>query len=289
MKNAFFKTLLLFFLAIPFVSCDKDDAAPVDPGTNNLHLATSTTLGTHIVDKKGRSLYFFASDANGLSNCTGGCLTNWKPLSVDSTSGVYDTGLSATDFSTVTLASGVKQLAYKGWLLYYYTPADVPEAAGLTSGEGIGGVWFVAKPDYSIMIANHQLTGANGTNYLANYTPGDGRSIYFTDARGNTLYSFSRDSSMNNNFTLPDFSNNAVWPLYENTAIVVPSTLNKNLFAVLDVFGKKQLTWNGWPLYYYGPDNMTRGSNKGITIPSTQPVGSIWRVVNSTLAAAPTP
>jgi len=289
MKNTFLGAMLLSMVLFSFTSCDKDDDQPVQPASNNLHLDSTAALGKFIVDKKGRTLYFFANDANGQSNCTGGCLTNWKPLSIDSTSGQYDAGLSAADFTVVTLVSGIKQLAYKGWLLYYYTPADVPEAAGQTTGEGIGGVWFVAKPDYSIMIANHQLTGANGTNYLGNYTPGDGRSIYFTDAGGHTLYSFSRDSSMNNNFTQPDLSNNAIWPLYENQHIVVPSTLNKNLFVVMDIFGRKQLTFNGWPLYYYGADNMIRGSNKGITIPPAQPVGSIWRVVNTTLPAAPTP
>lgn len=273
-------------LFITLHSCEDDN----DPGgTNNLHLDSTTTLGKYLVDKNGRTLYFFANDVNGQSNCTGGCLVNWKALDMDSTSNQYDAGLNAADFNSVTLASGVKQLTYKGWLLYYYTPAGVPEAAGQTSGEGIGGVWFVAKPDYSIMIANYQLTGANGTNYLSNYTAGDGRTVYFTDGKGNTLYSFARDSSLNNNFTAADFSNNAVWPLYENQDIVVPSTLNKTLFVVMDVFGRKQLTYNGWPLYYYGADNMVRGSNKGITIPPTQPVGSVWRVVNTTLPAAPTP
>ena len=286
MKNTFFNAIAFAMLLITFSSCDKDDDPTAEPSSNNLHLDSSTALGKYMVDKKGRTLYFFANDVNGQSNCTGGCLANWKPLVADSTSGQYDAGLSAADFTTVGAG---RQLAYKGWMLYYYTPGDVPEAAGQTSGEGVGGVWFVAKPDYTIMIANHQLTGANGINYLSNYTPGDGRSIYFTDAKGNTLYSISRDSALNNNFTLADFSNNPIWPIYEQPNIVVPSTLNKSLFVVMDVFGRKQLTFNGWPLYYFGADNMIPGANKGITIPPSQPVGSIWRVVNSTLPAAPTP
>ncbi|MBC7937280.1 MAG: hypothetical protein H7Y86_18195 [Rhizobacter sp.] len=286
MKNTLFSALAFAMLSLTFTSCEKDDDPPGNPATNNLHLDSSVALGRYIVDKKGRTLYFFANDANGQSNCTGGCFTNWKPLSVDSTSGLYDAGLTAADF---TIVPGTRQLAYKGWPMYYYTPANVQEAIGQTSGEGIGGVWFVAKPDYTIMIANHQLTGANAVNYLGNYTPGDGRSIYFTDAKGITLYSISRDSALNNNFTLADFSNNAIWPVYEQPTIVVPSTLNKTLFVVMDVFGRKQLTFNGWPLYYFGADNMTPGSNKGITVPPSQPVGSIWRIVNTTLPAAPTP
>ena len=45
------------------------------------------------------------------------------------------------------------------------------------------------------MIANYQLTGANGINYLGSYAPGDGRTSYFADEKGNTLYSFGRDST----------------------------------------------------------------------------------------------
>jgi hypothetical protein len=46
---------------------------------------------------------------------------------------------------------------------------------------------------------------------------------------------------------------------------VVPSILNKTLFAVTTVFNKKQLTYNGWPLYYFGADGKIRGNNKGVS------------------------
>ncbi|MEO7485557.1 MAG: hypothetical protein ABIU77_00595, partial [Ferruginibacter sp.] len=86
-----------------------------------------------------------------------------------------------------------------------------------------------------------------------------------------------------------DFSNNAAWPVYETENITVPSTLDKTLFSVITFNGKKQLTYNGWPLYYFGGDAQTRGFNKGITIPPSLPVGSLWPIVNKASVTAPKP
>jgi len=274
-------------VSILFTSC-KDDDVPQAPRTD-IHLdSTNAQTGRHIVDKDGKTLYFFSNDADGLSNCTGGCVTNWPAYLADANT-TYSDGLLAADFATITLTSGAKQTTYKGWPLYYYAPAGVAETAGQTTGEGIGNVWFVAKPDYSVMIANFQLTGANGINYLSTYAPGDGRTNYFSDGKGNTLYAFAKDSALLNKFTKPDFSNNTAWPMYETENITVPSTLDKSLFVVMDFNGRKQLTYKGWPMYYYGPDNLVRGSNKGISIPPTQPVGAFWPVVTKDALPAPTP
>ena len=35
-----------------------------------------------------------------------------------------------------------------------------------------------------------------------------------------------------------DFSNNATWPIYETNKAVVPSIIDKTLFASTNVFGK---------------------------------------------------
>jgi predicted lipoprotein with Yx(FWY)xxD motif len=265
-------------------SCTQDaDPAP----RTDIHLDSSAILGKHIVDKDGRSLYYFSNDVDGLSSCAGACLTNWPPYHADSATTTYSDGLLSTDFKTITLSGGGKQTTYKGWPLYYYAPSGVAEAAGLTTGEGIGNVWFVAKINYSITIANYQLTGANGTAYLSNYTAGTGRTNYLCDEKGNTLYFFTRDSAFKNKYTRADFSNNATWPMYEMENITVPSTLDKTLFQVITFNGRKQLTYKGWPLYYYGPDNFVRGINKGITIPPNQPVGAVWPVAIKDAALAP--
>ena len=105
------------------------------------------------------------------------------------------------------------------------------------------------------MLVNAQLVGNDGKNYTGTYTEGTGKTLYFSDALGKTLYAFVRDSFNNNNFTKSDFSNNSVWPIYETDVAVVPSYLDKTLFSSINVFGKKQLTYKGWPLYYFGQDN----------------------------------
>ncbi|CAI2768954.1 COG4315 family predicted lipoprotein [Flavobacterium collinsii] len=279
------KQLKLAFATIAatifFTSCsnDKDSNTVTPEAKKEITLSTSTTLGSYLSDKDGKSLYFFATDAKGQASCTGGCEAVWPPFYVDNlTAEKLSTGLTLSDFASITTTSGKKQLTYKGWPLYYYAPningTNTPETAGQTTGDGVGGVWFIAKADYSIMVVRSQLLGHDGKNYKSDYTVGDGLTTYFTDAKGLTLYTFKNDNFKKNNFTKADFSNNAVWPIYETDKIVVPSILDKSKFSVITVFGKSQLAYNGWPLYYFGQDASVRGSNKGISFPSP----AVWPV-----------
>jgi predicted lipoprotein with Yx(FWY)xxD motif len=198
------------------------------------------------------------------------------------------TGLDIGDFGTITTPAG-KQTTYKTWPLYYYAPAaggaNVREAPGETNGEAFNNIWFVAKPDYSIMLVNAQLTGNDGKTYKSDYTEGTGKTLYFSDPKGVALYGFAIDSFNTNKFTQPDFSNNPVWPIYETDQVVVPSVLDKTLFAAIDVFGKKQLTYKGWPMYYFGADNMQRGLNKGVSVPTP----GVWPVMVKDAPEAPKP
>ena len=277
MKNNiyFLATVVALFL---FTSCKKNTTANTPPRTD-IHLDSNAQVGTHIVDKDGKSLYFFSNDVNGgLANCTGGCLTSFPIFNADMATTTFGNGLLASDFKTITLTSGTPQTTYKGWPLYYFAQSGLPEPAGQTNGEGVGNIWFVAKTNYSIMIANNQLIGADSIHYLGTYTPGDGLTNYLCDGSGNTLYTFAKDSAFINKFTKADFSNNTVFPIYETANITVPSTLDKSLFVVTNVNGRNQLTYNGWPLYYFGADSLVKGSTKAITFPPSQPVGAIWPV-----------
>ncbi|GEO04986.1 hypothetical protein AAE02nite_26500 [Adhaeribacter aerolatus] len=287
MKKIFqysFKLLLPALLLFAW-SCDDDNEAGV---TKEIKLQTSATLGNYLVDKDGRTLYYFSNDFNGQNNCAGGCEALWPYFNVENlTADQLGDGLELSDFGTITAANGKKQVTYKTWPLYYYAPAvngvNTLEAPGQTTGEGVGGIWFVAKPDYSIMLVNAQLVGHDGKNYKSNYTEGTGKTLYFTDGMGQTLYGFINDKFNKNNYTNQNATHDAVWPIYETDQIVVPSTLDKNSFSVITIFGKKQLTYKGWPLYYFQQDAGVRGANKGISFPRA----GVWPVITKDITAAP--
>ncbi|SEI37143.1 Predicted lipoprotein with conserved Yx(FWY)xxD motif [Dyadobacter koreensis] len=281
-KNFINSIVVMGCLAVAGLSCSSDDddapALVVPPAPTFDISQKSTSLGNVLTDQKGRTLYFFTKDVNGTSACTGGCLDVWPIFSA--TAPRLDTGLVATDFASITRADGKSQVTYKGWPLYYYA-SDV--AAGDVKGENVGKVWVVAKKSYSIMLANTQLVGNDGKSYTADYKEGTGDTQYFVDANGRTLYAFNKDKKNKNNYTKSDFSNDATWPIWVTDWKDVPSALDKSLFSTIDVFGKKQITYKGWPLYYFGPDNATRGLTKGVSVPTP----GVWPIVQITTAAAP--
>lgn len=282
-----FAALLLFVTGV-FLGCKREREDAAQP---LIKTATSAALGTYLTDKDGNTLYYFANDPNGTSTCTGGCAAVWPPFFTGESfsSALLQNGVEFSDFGIVSSAAGAKQTTYKGWPLYYYAPAvagvNTREAPGEVKGEGVGGTWFVAKTNYTIALANAQLTGHDGKNYTAtpNLAEGTGKTLYFTDDKGRTLYTFSRDSAQKNKFTNSTFSNNNVWPIYETDGIVVPSTLDRSSFGSTTVFGKKQLTYKGWPLYYFGQDSATRGKNKGVSFPTP----GVWPIALKERSAAP--
>jgi len=288
MKTLFIRIFALTVVAVSAIivpDCKKDNSTTTG---YEISLATSSVHGQYLVDKNGNTLYFFSNDYNGRTSCTGSCELLWPRFSVsDLTQDKLGPGLDIADFDTI-LVNGIVQLRYKTWPLYYYAPAtgysgnNVREPAGQINGDGFSNIWYVAKPDYSIMLVNTQLIGQDGQDYKGNYTPGTGTTLFFTDDRGRTLYTFSHDSINANTFTKSDFSNNSVWPIYGLSLILVPSTLDKLLFGTISVFGHSQITYKGWPLYYFGGDN-SRGSTKGVSFPSP----GIWPVAVRELGSAP--
>jgi predicted lipoprotein with Yx(FWY)xxD motif len=97
------------------------------------------TMDGALADAKGMTLYTFDKDTagNGKSVCNGPCATSWPPLAATATDKV--TG----DYTIVTRDDGAKQWAYKGKPLYLWINDKKP---GDKTGDGVGGVWKIAKP-----------------------------------------------------------------------------------------------------------------------------------------------
>lgn len=281
------KSFLLFCFTLAvlhFSSCKHDDY--VAPATG-ISVSTDATLGPLLADSKGSTLYMFADDVTGQSMCTGGCLSVWPIAYIKNPT--LGSGVTSADFGEITRADGSLQTTYKGFPLYYYSPDGNGkiEAAGETNGDGVENEWYVAKPSYTVMIATQVLVGHDGKNYNIDGSAGDVEARYFVDGNGNTLYAFSNDTKNNNNFTKDDLSNNSVWPVYDAPIADLPSGVNSADFGEITVGTQKQLTYKGWPLYYFGGNSTTAGDTRGQTRGVSFPSPNIWHVVNTETTPAP--
>ncbi len=277
MKSNNLLTAWMLGLVLTFLAggCKDDD----DPEVMNDIALSETSLGPVLTGKDGMTLYFFARDVSGEASCAGNCLTNWPVFSVSGTMKLGE-GLAAADFGSIVRQDGMSQVTFKGWPLYYYANDT---GKGDVNGENVGNLWYVARTDYTVMVASAQLIGGDGKSYKSDYTEGDEETRYFVDAGGRTLYTFRNDKKNDNNFTREDFSNDGTWPLFSGELLAAPSVLNKSLFAEIDVFGRKQLTYNGWPVYYFGADGEERGVQKGVSFPSP----GVWPVLQPDTPEAP--
>ena len=99
--------------------------------------------GNVLVGANGFTLYTFANDEAGVSNCADQCAENWPPLTVADANALVTAINLPGVFNNVERADGTLQVAYNGMPLYYW----VNDAArGDTTGHNVGDVWFVANP-----------------------------------------------------------------------------------------------------------------------------------------------
>lgn len=104
----------------------------------------STSKGTVLVTAKGFTIYWFAIDTPGKSNCTGTCAAYWPPVT-GKPSAASGTSLNGT-FGTIKRAGGQVQATYNGHPLYLYKGDTSP---GQMNGNGIniqGGLWWAMTP-----------------------------------------------------------------------------------------------------------------------------------------------
>ena len=90
-----------------------------------------------LTDHSGMTLYTFDKDQGAKSMCNDTCATKWPPLMAKGDD------KSMGDWTVITRDDGTKQWAYDGKPLYTFAA----DKAGEKKGDGIGGVWHVAKSD----------------------------------------------------------------------------------------------------------------------------------------------
>ena len=222
-------------------------------------LGEHPALGTILVDGNGRTLYLFSGDERNQSNCAGSCAEAWPPVlsSGDASAGE---GVTVGALGSVARDDGSNQVTYNGWPLYYFAGDETP---GDAEGQDSGGVWFVVSV----------YGGPKQGNAPAMTSEHPQLGTILTDASGRTLYLFTVDERNKSN-CLGGCA--LAWPplLTVGGPTADAGIADERLSSITRDDGSAQVTYNGWPLYYYAPDRGpgdARGQNSG----------SLWYVVST--------
>jgi predicted lipoprotein with Yx(FWY)xxD motif len=104
-----------------------------------------TSAGNVLVDAKGMTMYAFARDSKGHSNCYGTCAAYWPPVPGSEKAHVASTVTAKV--GTTKRKDGSTELTVNGWPMYTFVGDSAP---GQASGQGkntSGGLWWVVAPN----------------------------------------------------------------------------------------------------------------------------------------------
>lgn len=249
---------------------------PMKPAT--VMVSKNARLGQILTDNDGRTLYLFTKDTKDASNCYDNCAAAWPPL-LTAGAPVAGDGASASLLGTTMRKDGTTQVTYNGWPLYYYVK---DQKAGDTTGQDVGKVWYVLSPggekiETTATAANPTSAPTAGptaaaTGTLVKLAKDDKLGSFLVDEQGKTLYLFTKDEKNISNC----YDNcEAAWPvLFTTGAPRAGDGVNASLLGTTTrKDGKTQVTYNGWPLYYYVKDQKA-GDTTG------QGVGGVWFLIS---------
>ena len=131
--------VIVVLVAGALAACTAPPEPPRDPPAG-ITVAT-TALGEVLVDGRGMTLYTFAGDEVGKSHCYGECAATWPPLFATADVAIAERPFNG--WSAIWRQEGARQWSHEGRPLYTYSGDRGP---GDISGDGIGSVWYVARP-----------------------------------------------------------------------------------------------------------------------------------------------
>lgn len=111
-----------------------------EPGAT-VQVVEHPSLGEILVGPTGMTLYVLSKETASDLQCLEDCARNWLPLTGNPVANGLTEALSMV--RRTTDAGSLEQLVYKNQPLYYWSRDKAP---GDVTGEGIGGIWSVARP-----------------------------------------------------------------------------------------------------------------------------------------------
>jgi len=225
-------------------------------------LKTETTpVGMILANSHGLTLYYYSADkrGSGTSACTGGCATAWPPLAapVKAPAGIRLPG----PLGMITRPGGVRQVTINGFPVYLYAGDKAP---GQYMGNGVQGSWHVIK----IHATAAATTGRAKALKVARTRAG----TILASSRGLTLYYYSEDKPHSGKSACTGVCATAWPPLAAPVKAPAGARLPGRLGVITRPNGVKQVTLNGYPLYFYIGDK-TAGQVTG------DGIGGAWHVI----------
>lgn len=214
-------------------------------------LSTTDEMGSFLVGPNGMTLYIFTPDPLDSSVCYAQCAANWPPLLVDSADAVTVADGIPGEVGTIVRTDNTIQVTYNGLPLYYWVRDAAP---GDTKGEGVGNVWWIVPPATVASFHDPELGSI------------------LVGPTGLTVYTFTKDEMGVSNCYDQCATN---WPplLVDSAdAVVAGENLLGEFGTTERTDGTIQVTYNGWPLYYW-KDDAVRGDASG------EGVGDSWYTV----------
>src|SRR6185436_20218019 len=146
---------------------------------------------------------------------------------------------------------------------------------GDVTGQDVGGVWCVISPAGEMVETTAAATEAPAAAGGATVNVGQNDTLgsFLVDDKGMTLYLFTKDSP--NTSVCYDKCATAWPPLLTTGDPVAGEGADASMLGTTKrTDGSIQVTYNGWPLYYYEKDKAA-GDVTG------QDVGDVWFVVSA--------
>ncbi len=234
----------------------QDDAAPGDAtghgagdvwfvaSAGNLLVGGNDELGAFLTDGHGMTVYTFANDEMGVSNCNGDCAAAWPAVPAD-TAMLVNGWHVAGQIGSIEREDGTTQLTYNDYPVYYWQDDAAP---GDALGQGLGDVWYVVTPEIVALGGNDEI------------------GEFLTGPNGMTVYIFANDTA-EESACYDDCATN--WPpltIDANTDLVAGAGIDGELGTIERTDGTLQVTFNGQPLYFFIQDEVpgdATGHNAG--------------------------
>jgi predicted lipoprotein with Yx(FWY)xxD motif len=273
MRNPGWAAVALTALALTVAACGNDSGqagsaygnqatatTPATPASSPVQTvvlkAETTRAGMVLASGSGLTLYYFSADkpGSGTSVCTGGCAAAWPPLAapVKAPAGVRLPG----PLGMITRSGGVRQVTLNGLPVYTYVGDKAP---GQVTGDGKEGAWHVIKLSASQPVKALKVAHTPAGTVLAS-------------SRGLTLYYFGQDKPHSGKSACTGACATAWPPLAAPVKAPAGVHLPGKLGVITRPNGLKQVTLNGFPLYFYvGDKSPGQAAGNGI--------GGSWHVI----------